>query len=191
MQDSLNKWLEAGYRLLAFEGPKAIHVERLARELNLNKSGFYHHFGSRDVYLSLLMKYHIEQNDKFNQDIEKAKNYDPEFLKIAIRYKTEIMVQIQLRKHSDIPLFRDTFRNVYKKNEKYIIPLWADFIKIPDNYPIAEELYDIYRDVAFMRITSPDKFEEELQRVTQIFFRILSTLKRHSHLIGSFSDKTR
>ena len=37
------KWIEAGYERFAHEGPHGIQVERLARIIGVNKSGFYHY----------------------------------------------------------------------------------------------------------------------------------------------------
>jgi AcrR family transcriptional regulator len=191
MQDSMTRWLDAGYLLLATEGPDAIQIERLARVLNLNKSGFYHHFGARDVYLSLLMKHHEEQNDKFNSELAKARNFDPDVVKVSIKHKTAVMVQMQLRKHSNIQIFQETFKRISRKNEKFLIPLWAEFIKIPDKYALAIELYEIFRDVLFIRITSPERFEPEIQRVTLIFSKIVSTFLRHSRVLSEISEGIR
>jgi len=41
-QNSKEKWIEAGYELFAREGLKEVRIERLARDLDLNKSSFYH-----------------------------------------------------------------------------------------------------------------------------------------------------
>ena len=43
-------WTEEGYRLFAKEGLDGIQVERLARILSLNKSGFYHYFGDLEGF---------------------------------------------------------------------------------------------------------------------------------------------
>jgi AcrR family transcriptional regulator len=43
-------WTEVGYALFAEEGLDGIQVERLARILKLNKSGFYHYFRDLDGY---------------------------------------------------------------------------------------------------------------------------------------------
>jgi AcrR family transcriptional regulator len=46
----INTWIKAGYKLLGTEGMDGIKVERLARILDLNKSGFYHYFGTMEFY---------------------------------------------------------------------------------------------------------------------------------------------
>jgi AcrR family transcriptional regulator len=51
-------WTEEGYNIFAKEGLDAIQVERLARILHLNKSGFYHYFGDLEGYCVELIKMH-------------------------------------------------------------------------------------------------------------------------------------
>ena len=51
-------WTEVGYNLFAEEGIEGIQVERLARILQLNKSGFYHYFGDIDGYCEELINLH-------------------------------------------------------------------------------------------------------------------------------------
>mgnify|MGYP006182290595 CR=1 FL=1 len=38
---SLQSWIEEGYSIFSSEGPASIQVERVARNLKKNKSGFY------------------------------------------------------------------------------------------------------------------------------------------------------
>ena len=57
------KWINAGYQQFALEGLDGILVERMARILNLNKSGFYYYFGDRDFYLEQLLKFHLTQGE--------------------------------------------------------------------------------------------------------------------------------
>jgi hypothetical protein len=47
----------AGYELLSTDGMEGIKVERLARNLALNKSGFYHYFKAMDVFVKSLLRH--------------------------------------------------------------------------------------------------------------------------------------
>ena len=51
-------WTEVGYDLFAHEGLDGIQVERLARILQLNKSGFYHYFGDLEGFCMELFALH-------------------------------------------------------------------------------------------------------------------------------------
>ncbi|HMG91387.1 MAG TPA: helix-turn-helix domain-containing protein [Chryseolinea sp.] len=48
-------WLKAGYKLLGREGMEGVKIERIARVLNLNKSGFYYYFKTMEGFLTCLL----------------------------------------------------------------------------------------------------------------------------------------
>jgi AcrR family transcriptional regulator len=129
----------------------------------LNKSGFYHHFGDREAFFHALIQYHHKINLQFCDEISFSNSFNPDFLKQVIKYKTAVLVQMQLRKNSDVSMFKEAFDITKKRNANFIIPLWADFLKISDNNSLAAELYTIFQEVFFMRITSENltqKFAE-------------------------------
>ena len=80
-------WTEAGYDLFAEEGIEGIQVERLARILNLNKSGFYHYFGDLDGYCDELIKLHERKADLYLADLAKVKSIDPDYLMVLVKHK--------------------------------------------------------------------------------------------------------
>ena len=95
------RWMNEGYDLFAREGPEGIQVERLARVLGLNKSGFYHHFGDRNTYLAST---YVEMSDqpelalryfRLIRDVVYARinfdNFTPEFLRIIVSEAKAIM----------------------------------------------------------------------------------------------------
>ena len=51
------EWLSKALALLEKEGPEAVRVERLARELGISKSGFYWHFKDREELRAEMVRY--------------------------------------------------------------------------------------------------------------------------------------
>ena len=49
-------WLDAGLEVLAAEGPQALVAERLAQRLGVTRGSFYHHFRSRESFLTGLLE---------------------------------------------------------------------------------------------------------------------------------------
>src|SRR5213083_2769643 len=49
-------WLDAGLDVLASEGPQALVAERLAQRLGVTRGSFYHHFRSRESFLTGLLE---------------------------------------------------------------------------------------------------------------------------------------
>ncbi len=87
MKENREKWIKEGYSLLAKEGPAGIQVERLARIIGVNKSGFYHHFGDRDCYLEELKRYHENLTKKFTSEVIHLKHFDPDYFEVLVEYK--------------------------------------------------------------------------------------------------------
>lgn len=52
-----DEWLKTALQLFAANGEGGLRVEKLARELNVAKSGFYFHFKDRDDVLQQLLDY--------------------------------------------------------------------------------------------------------------------------------------
>jgi len=49
-------WLELGQSLLKTEGPAALTIERMTEHAGKTRGSFYHHFESRDAFLSALVE---------------------------------------------------------------------------------------------------------------------------------------
>jgi AcrR family transcriptional regulator len=186
MPYSSQKWIEAGYELFSVEGPDGVQVEKLARVLGLNKSGFYHHFGDREGFFSQLIQYHYRINQQFRDEVSFANNFSPDFITLVIKYRSAVLVQKQLRKFMDIPMFKDAFEKTKKLNATFIVPLWADYLKIPDNYPLSEELYTVFQDVFFMRITHENLTFKLANEIAMSFLLIISAVKRYGFKLNPY-----
>jgi AcrR family transcriptional regulator len=178
---TIQKWINAGYEILAAEGPEGIHVERLARELGHNKSGFYHYFGDREIYFSKLMEYHYKVNGDFHDEILLLKLFDPDYINLLVKYRSSICVQAQLKKNLSNPLYMDEFIKNKIRNDKAVIPLWASYLNITNNLALAQELWDIIRDVFFMRFNSNNLCYEFIHDLVYEFSKVVDVLKRYNN----------
>jgi len=147
------KWIEAGYELLAKEGPNGIQVEKLARQLDLNKSGFYHYFGDREVFVNRLLEHHLEVSKQFLNKLKHLRNFDPEYIDLLIEFRTSTYVQMQLRRNSENPYFKAVFEKVSRRNDMETIALWAAYLNIPNNQTLSLGFWQIARDVFYLRLT--------------------------------------
>ena len=66
-------WFEAALRVLRDEGIAGVRIERLARDLDTSRSGFYWHFKDRrDLELQLLEYWAHEYTEVVSQNVELA-----------------------------------------------------------------------------------------------------------------------
>lgn len=152
-QKNKNRWIEAGYELFAREGHEGIQVERLARILHLNKSGFYHYFGTLENYFKALMLHLSNQSDLIVGQAKTATSFDPGFLTVMINNTMTIMATVQLVSNRNVPVFTETFREVTQKIDTALLPLWAAHIGVTNNPRLALRYFEMIRDVFFSRIT--------------------------------------
>lgn len=147
------KWIEEGYKLFAADGPKDFKVEKLAQHMGMNKSGFYHYFVDREVFFGELMKYHDQNGVKFAYEVSLLKEFMPGYLLTLIKYHTGLQVQIQLRKDFNVPMFKEYYFQLKKRNNIYQLPLWAKYINVTD-MQLAAELFEISIDLMVTRLES-------------------------------------
>ena len=130
------KWIEAGYEFFALHGPDHIQVEKLARNLNLNKSGFYHYFGDRDVFTEELLDLHKERIEVFARKITPLKNYD-EYIHLIVNNKITTLFHVQLSRNRNIAEFDKTLDYTNSLIFPKISPLWSEYAGMSHHPEIA------------------------------------------------------
>lgn len=150
---SYNSWIKIGYELFAHEGPEGIQIERLARILDLNKSGFYHYFGNHDTYFEHLMKHHLQEARQMANTLQSMHKAMPGCFQLLVDNSIPILVQKQLQRARHTSLFEKTYEEVNNLVDPVILPFWADFIEIPDNPALALRYLKFVRDLLYVRIT--------------------------------------
>jgi AcrR family transcriptional regulator len=142
-------WIEEGYSLFAEEGLKGIQVERLARILGLNKSGFYHYFGDLDGYCEELIQLHKQKADLYLQDVADVKSIDPEYLHVVVKHKTPVMFHIHLLRIQKNPSFYKTARMI----DILLREQWRDYLGIHEHPDLAIRYFNIVRDMFYARMS--------------------------------------
>ena len=151
--NALRKWIETGYELFAEEGPEGIQVERLARILNLNKSGFYHYFGDMESFSKELIKHHYQEFDRFLQDAAGCVNVDPAYAMVLLKHKVAVMAQMHLVRNKSNPMFYGAHKELDDKVGRVVLRIWEDHIGIHNNPELVFQYFGIIRDMFYSRIT--------------------------------------
>lgn len=152
-QNGLAPWVEAGYDLFALEGMNGIQVERLARILQRNKSGFYHYFGDMESYSSDLLKLHKRKADAFFIELQSVRSIDPDYLNLIVKYKTSILFQIQCYRSGNAALI-SVAEKINLQEEQNLRGLWAQYIGFDHNPELANRFFVIIRDMFHGRVNS-------------------------------------
>lgn len=160
-------WTEQGYTLFAEEGQDGIHVERLARMLNLNKSGFYHYFGDMEGYDNELLSLHKLKAELYFSEISHIKTIDPEWFHVLLQFKVPTMFQLQLLRCKRNPTFYRIAEAIDQKEDEFLEELWTEYLGLSDNPGLALRYLTIVRDMFYTRATP--------QNITYEFLRNLFT----------------
>jgi AcrR family transcriptional regulator len=146
-------WAEEGYKLFAEEGLEGLQVERLARMLGLNKSGFYHYFGDLDEFCNELIRLHEEKVTLFIEDVREIKVLDPEYLDLLVHHAVVVMFQVQLVRHKNQHNFYKASEIVDQRVNPEIHTLWSEFLGDQSRSYLALRYYFIVRDTFYTRIS--------------------------------------
>lgn len=162
----IEAWIKAGYKLLGREGMEGIKVERLARTLQLNKSGFYHYFGSMKVYLRSLLQYHAELAKMIATEIAACENLDPDLLLLMIKHKGFFLVESQLLLKSKDAYFSAEAEEASKIINKELVPLWRKETQLPEDSAVALSYLNIILHFFYARINSDNLSYQYLHALT-------------------------
>ncbi len=177
------KWINVGYEQFALEGMDGIQVERLARILKLNKSGFYYYFGDREFYLDQLLKFHLKLVEKIGMDMRKMKQFDPDFFNVMINHELTVMVQMQLLRYRHHPGCYANYGYANAIADKEIIPAWSAFMGIASDPELAHQLFGHTRDIIYSRITprnlNHDLIKSLIYEVKEVAQRLLEKSNPH------------
>lgn len=169
-------WINAGYELFAREGLEGLPVERMARILSLNKSGFYHYFGTRDIYFELLMNHHYHMVDLLIDDIGKIRTFDPGYLQVMVNHPVTVLATMQLVKNRHIKLFDHAYSEVKHKINGAIVTLWSDYLGVSDRPELALRYFEMTQALFYTRVTYHNLNYEFLRQVALEAKEILDDL---------------
>ena len=94
MKSTKKPWILAGYEIFAYKGPIALKVEVLARIVGKNKSSFYHHFADLEVFIEILLDYHLDRAAIIAKQESECKNVVPELLLLILEVKQDLFFDI-------------------------------------------------------------------------------------------------
>jgi len=146
-------WTEAGYELFAREGFEAIQIEKLARLLQLNKSGFYHYFGDLEVFLDELLRLHRQKANLYMADIREVQTIDPEYFQIVVKHKVPVMFHMHLFRTKNKPEFTALAQTIDEEEEIIMGELWTAYLGFKGSSEAAIRYFNLVRDMINARMS--------------------------------------
>jgi len=146
-------WAAAGYDLFAKEGLEGIQVERLARILQLNKSGFYHYFADLEGFCQELIQLHRRKMDLLFSEVREIKKLDPDYLLLLVKHSSTVLFQVQLTRNKDQHSFYEVSQEIERRANEVITHLWVDYLGSNVNPELIMRYYNFVRDTFYTRVS--------------------------------------
>src|SRR5687767_13324700 len=140
------KWIDCGYELFAQEGAEGLQVERLARILRLNKSGFYHYFSDPEIFLVTLFNHHRDQARQMALHTKQCKLLDPDYFSVVVKFKLFVLVQGKLISRNNNSFYYEVFKEAREMTNTELLPLWRRTFFLPDNQEVVLSHLSLFDD---------------------------------------------
>lgn len=152
MREIEKAWLETGYKYFAYEGPKGLKVERLAKEVGKNKSSFYHLFADLEAFTESLLEFHLSRAKNISAKESIAKNED-ELISIITEHKIDLLFNRQLRIHRDNRTFKKCLSRINQFSIQGLLQVWKNIISLSENGPLAQMVLHLSLENFYLQIT--------------------------------------
>src|SRR5215831_19768905 len=163
---SYQNWIDTGYEIFACKGLDGIVIESIANKLRVSKSTFYHHFGSHQYFLEILLEEHFERAKIMAKKARTIKTFIPGFLNLLMEHKADILFNKHLRDQRENQLFQLYFQKAASIVSKEVQNIWAQFIGLTKDTETSGKLYRIIQDLFYQRITQENFTAEWMETLS-------------------------
>ncbi|MEL7342383.1 MAG: TetR/AcrR family transcriptional regulator [Bacteroidota bacterium] len=174
-------WIQAGYQTFALEGPQGLKVERLAKQVQKNKSSFYHYFADLDIFTEFLLNHHLQQAQMLAVEEAKCTSLD-ELIDRIVAYKFNLLFNRQLRVHREIPAFQQCFEKTNELTAQAIMGMWAKMLGLHDNSYLAALVLKLGIENFYLQITQENLNHEWLHQYFSSFRTLVNEFKNAKNL---------
>lgn len=161
--EAFYKWLGTGYQLFGQEGPDGLQVERMARMLGLNKSGFYHYFGDLDTFIDDLLQMHRTNGEQFTEKFRQARSFDPDFYNVLLSSKPTVLFHMQLVRFRHEERYHLFYQELNAMVDPVVVRVFAPHVGLENQRELASRFFGQARDMFYSRITE-EKMNEAFLR---------------------------
>ena len=184
--DTREKWLKKAYEHFAEYGPEALRVQKIASELDVPRTTFYHHFYDLEDLVSQLLQRYLADVDYIIQIHRgQIKQLIPDLHIILAQHPWNLKFGRQLFLNRYNPVHNMIFLTAREKVNKVTIPLFIDYYHFNIPYSIAEDLWNSLSESWYSRLDPNDLSADSMQKLTEEIMEtvmIFARTKLFTHL---------
>ena len=144
VSSNYDKWLQQGYELFGEIGPLALNAEKLSSLVGLNRSSFYHYFGTMEAFEKDLLEFHIERYKIVGDIIKDYEALEELFSEDVFQHQDALLFQRQLLIHQGTERYRKCSEGARAFTEAKTFELWSTFTA---NDTKSEEEWNLFKAV--------------------------------------------
>jgi AcrR family transcriptional regulator len=152
MVDNKDIWILTGYEFFALSGENGLKIEVLAKKVGISKSSFYHHFADLEIFIEILLKFHLRQAQTLADKEKNAKNIDPELIDILVAHKIDLLFSRQLRINQHKQKYQETLRKSNQIIGNEFVQLWKKDLNLNLNQGQLESLFELALENFYLQI---------------------------------------
>lgn len=152
MTSSQEIWIKKGYEIVALEGAKSLKIELLSKKVGISKSSFYHLFSDMEVFVELLLQYHVKQAHVIAEKERQAKNVEPELINILIEHKIDLLFNRQLRIHRNHKNYADILIQSNAIVGNAFVLVWIKDLNLQLNQKQLEGIFELATENFYLQI---------------------------------------
>jgi AcrR family transcriptional regulator len=189
MTEKQEIWIIKGYETFALFGEKELKIEKLAKDVGISKSSFYHHFADIDIFIEELLKHHLKISAVIAAKEKLAKTINPELINILLKHKTDLLFNRQLRINSNKSNYNDTLLKSNYIIGKDFISLWLTDTKLNILQKQAEVIFELALENFFLQINSDNLNKTWLENYFENLKRITRSFENHCTVAAKIKDE--
>ncbi|MCR9288191.1 MAG: hypothetical protein NXI23_12495 [Bacteroidetes bacterium] len=152
-RDKKLQWIKEGYYMASKDGIKNLNVESIGRNINKNKSSFYHYFGDIEIFETELLEFHVQQVEIFAQLAANCERIRPDLLNLFIEHKTDLFFHKQLRINRENQAYKKCYEEAFIKLEQGIMNKWTDFLGLNNQQLFSQTFLNLISENFLLQIT--------------------------------------
>lgn len=152
MTDNKDIWIKTGYEIFALSGENGLKIEVLAKKVGISKSSFYHHFADLEIFMEMLLKFHLHQAQVMADKEKNAQNIDPELIHILVEHKLDLLFNRQLRINQQQQHYKATLDKSNQIIGNEFVKLWAKDLKLNLSQGQLESLFELALENFYLQI---------------------------------------
>jgi len=125
------RWIETGYTLWAYQGPHAIQVERMAQEIGISKTSFYHYFQDKENFIEQILAHHLHRAEEIRREEMRIRCIDPELIELLLRCKTDLLFNRQLRIAKEHARYAEIVAATDARIGYEFVRIWQETLRLP------------------------------------------------------------